>query len=162
MALFLPAPLHRAALKLAHPLRVALWQVTRREVHGCNAIVCNPEGEVLLVRHSYLHPDRWMLPGGGIGRGESIEDSAVREVREETGCRMSDARGFGSDVVAIGRCRNHVHLVAGATGDVPRCDGRELLDARFFPLDALPAATAGATRARIERWRDAQRAAGAA
>lgn len=40
--------------------------------------------EVLVVM-DLIGPGRWSLPGGGIHRGESAVDGAVRELREETG-----------------------------------------------------------------------------
>lgn len=36
-----------------------------------------------------LHPGLWDLPGGGLGVGESLEECLVREVREETGFRIT-------------------------------------------------------------------------
>ncbi|MET0422196.1 MAG: NUDIX domain-containing protein, partial [Acidimicrobiia bacterium] len=42
------------------------------------------DGFVLLVQHRGLF---WTLPGGGVEPGESDEDAAVRELREETGVR---------------------------------------------------------------------------
>lgn len=47
------------------------------------AIVCNDEGRVLMIHKT--DNDRWALPGGGHEPGESISDTVVREVKEETG-----------------------------------------------------------------------------
>jgi ADP-ribose pyrophosphatase YjhB (NUDIX family) len=44
------------------------------------------EGRVLLVRHTYGETEgRWALPGGYTAAGERLDESAVRELREETG-----------------------------------------------------------------------------
>jgi ADP-ribose pyrophosphatase YjhB (NUDIX family) len=130
--------------------------VRRPELHGCNAIVSNPAGEVMLVRHSYLAPEVWMLPGGGLRRGESPEDAAIRELAEETGCALLEARCFGTETVSLAGARNHLHLVAGNTRDTPRPDGRELVAAAFFGLDDLPASTAAPARARIARAQNSE------
>lgn len=52
-------------------------------VAAASAIVVNGEGEILL--HRRADNDLWALPGGGMEFGESIADTVVREVREETG-----------------------------------------------------------------------------
>ena len=148
----LPGPVHRSALKLAHGLRLVWWRVRRPELHGCNAIVVNPAGDVLLVRHSYQSPDKWTLPGGGIGRDESAEQAAVREVAEEVGCRLTDPRCIGVETAPLSGARNHIHLVVGETADSPVPDGREIVAAVFFAANALPATINAAARGRIERW----------
>ena len=53
--------------------------------YGAAAVVVDARGRVLLVRE--LHPDHqpWVPPGGGIERGETPREAAVREVREEAG-----------------------------------------------------------------------------
>lgn len=46
--------------------------------------------KVLFVRLSYGHK-RWTLPGGGVNKGESFEDAAIREAKEEVGISISHA-----------------------------------------------------------------------
>jgi ADP-ribose pyrophosphatase YjhB (NUDIX family) len=47
-------------------------------------------GRLLLAR--YAGSGRWSLPGGGIDHGEQPIDAVHREVREETGLTLADAR----------------------------------------------------------------------
>lgn len=135
----------------AHGLRLAWWRVRRPDLRGCNVIVFNEGGAVLLVRHSYQSPGRWMLPGGGLAKGECAEDAAVREVAEETGCRIEDARFIGAEVAAVSGARNHIHLVVARTADTPTADRREIVEAAFFPPEALPPTVTAAARKRIGR-----------
>ena len=50
--------------------------------YGACALV-ERDGKVLLVRHSYMAG--WLLPGGGVQRGEPAELAVVRELGEEIG-----------------------------------------------------------------------------
>lgn len=59
------------------------------------AVICDPEGRVLLVRqNSGLR--RWGLPGDHLGTGELPAEAVVREVRRETGMetRVVDLLGL--------------------------------------------------------------------
>ncbi|MFD8598397.1 NUDIX hydrolase [Kitasatospora sp. NPDC059646] len=52
-------------------------------VPSVTAVVTNAEGQLLLIHKT--DNNLWALPGGGHDVGESVSDTVVREVREETG-----------------------------------------------------------------------------
>ena len=73
------------------------------------AIVCDDEGRVLMIHKT--DNDRWALPGGGHEPGESIADTVVREVKEET--------GYDVEVETItGTYTNPRHVMAYEDGEV--------------------------------------------
>src|SRR5436305_512602 len=57
-------------------------------VVGVGAVVIHG-GEVLLIRRG-KEPlkGRWLIPGGTVELGETLEEAVVREVREETGLEV--------------------------------------------------------------------------
>lgn len=63
--------------------------MNRRPLIGVGAVVFNAGGDVLLIRRG-KEPQygRWMVPGGALEWGETLEEAAVREVREETGIEI--------------------------------------------------------------------------
>jgi len=63
-------------------------RLTRRP--RVRVLVTNERGGVLLVR-GVLSDGRWTLPGGGVGRRETLTAAARRELHEETGIAVDEA-----------------------------------------------------------------------
>jgi ADP-ribose pyrophosphatase YjhB (NUDIX family) len=70
-------------------------------VPSVTAIVANDQGKLLLVHKT--DNDLWALPGGAMDVGESMADTVVREVKEETGIDVAV-----TGVVGIYTNPNHV------------------------------------------------------
>lgn len=157
----LPPPLHRALLRIGQPIRLRVWGLMRREMRGCGVLAFDRAGRLLLVRHSYHERDRWLLPGGGLARGEEPVRAATRELLEEAGCRLLDATWVGTDLRRMpGGWLNRIELVSGTCDGVPQADGREIAEAALFPLDALPTSTGVVVRTALairEQWLSSER-----
>nr|WP_255348712.1 NUDIX domain-containing protein [Novosphingobium sp. AP12] len=110
-------------------------------------------GRLLLVRHSY-GPPVWMPPGGGLRRSEDPVVAGMRELREETGCILLQARLLALRPQDLHGSNDAVRTVAGQVdgGAVP--DGREIVAAQFFPLDALPEEVLRSHRSALPLWVD--------
>lgn len=133
----IPARLHRALLPLAHRLRRRWRQIAKPKLRGVSVIVRDSEGRVLLLRHSYGRA-LWSLPGGGLSKNEDAAQGALREVREELGVELSDFEALGELEEIISGAPHHAYIFSGLCRDEPRPDQREVIEARFFTLDALP------------------------
>ncbi|WP_336715115.1 NUDIX hydrolase [Chryseobacterium mucoviscidosis] len=59
----------------------AEFQKLFRIIEAAGGIVNNPDGEILFIKRL----GKWDLPKGKMEKGESREESAVREIEEETG-----------------------------------------------------------------------------
>lgn len=149
---FLPAPLHRALLPLAHVLRHRWRRWRKVPIAGVSVIITNIGGDVLLLKHSY-GPDVWGLPGGGLNRGEDPLEAARREVREELGIELARIEAFATLEEVLSGSPHTAHLFAATCDQHPQPDGREVVLARFFPSHSLPEPLGKTTRARIAAWR---------
>lgn len=148
----LPAPLHRALLPIAFRLR-HIWRRWRGvPLEGCAVVIENAAGEILLLRHSY-GPRSWMLPGGGIGAGEEPEVAARREIAEELGIELARIEPVAVLAEQVSGSPLSAHIFTAITESRPRPDGREVIEARFFPTHSLPRPLGRITAARIAAWK---------
>lgn len=148
----IPRPLHRAALRLAHAVRHHVRRLARFPLAGVSVIARDEAGRVLLVRHSY-GPPAWMLPGGGLRRGEAPEEAARRELREEVACGLTEIERVAELEETISGAPHTAYVLAAKAEGAPRPDRREVIEARFFALDALPDDLGTLSRQRLEAWR---------
>ncbi|MDO5735876.1 MAG: NUDIX domain-containing protein [Propionibacteriaceae bacterium] len=66
-------------------------------VLAASAVIIDGEGRVLLVkRGKEPQKGRWSVPGGSVEAGETLEEAAAREAREETGLEVTVGRELWS------------------------------------------------------------------
>lgn len=109
--------------------------------HAAGILFVAPDGEVLLLRRSAGEenfPGHWSLPGGGVDEGESPEEGALREAREEMGVDAdgSKLRDMEKTVTPKGKVF-HTFALPTAEKFVPKLNG-EHSGYAWASLDMLP------------------------
>ncbi len=136
-------------------LRAALGQAWL-VAPGASAFIRDAAGRVLLVRRA--DNGHWMLPSGYMDLGESVAETAVREVREETGLEVTPVRLVGAyagpENQVVYNNGDPVQVVSTVfecqlTGGTLQLDPGEVSAAGFFPLDQLPEPLPARVRRRI-------------
>ena len=135
----LPARFRRWSMRATH---------TRFTVTA-GAIVFNDAGQVLLLKHRFRAGSGWGLPGGFLESGEHPIDALRRELREEIGFEIHDAKIFAArsfrkprQVEVLFRCRGN---------GSPQPRNMEVKLAEWFSLDALPEGLPKDQRLFVER-----------
>ena len=149
----MPDRMRRGLMRVAHTLRHRWRQWRKTPLEGVSMIARDLDGRVLLVRHSY-GPRAWYFPGGGIRKGETPEEAAGRELKEETGCECDGVFLVGRFEEEVSGSPHTAHVVTCVTHDVPRPDRREVVEARFFPTHSLPEPLSPHTAARLRFFQD--------
>ena len=148
-------PALRALLRAGYRARRLYHAVFRPVTLGVRAIVIDGKDRVLLVRHTYT--PGWFMPGGGVGRDETVPAAVIRELHEEAGIRArSRPRLIGLYANFLQLKSDHVAVYEISdweeAGPAPHL-GVEIAETGFFPLDALPDGVTPGTRQRLEEYR---------
>ena len=141
-------------MTVAFQLRRVYWAVRRPLVIGTAGLVVDDQGRVLLVRQSYAGR-KWVLPGGGLKRGETLRDCALRELREEAGIVARDPDAvelFSAYSNLQGGINDSIALYVVREFEQVRSRDIEIANKGFFAPDALPQPMSGSSRRRIEEF----------
>ena len=138
-------------LPVIYVLRLLSWRILRPVTLGVRVVAIDGD-RLLMVR---AHGRRgWHLPGGAVGRRETLAEAARREVREETGCSVELERLLGMYASFDEYKSDHVAIFAGRpTSPIATKLNIEIAEARYFPLDALPKETEAYVHRRLAEYR---------
>jgi 8-oxo-dGTP diphosphatase len=122
----------------------------RNKSIGAVAVIFDDDGAVLLVKQTYGRLN-WELPGGAADAGESPDQTALREVREETGLVVAARHLTGYYHDAEADFLHFVFLCDVSNGDgTPGADLTEVSECRYWPPGALPRPMSDFTMRRIQ------------
>jgi len=121
--------------RIIYRLNKLRWRLTNPITVGVRLILNNNQ-QILLVKHTYQQ--HWYLPGGGVRKGETIEQATRREAAEELGAELMHLRLFGVYTNFYDHKNDHVIVFAcddftftGETDD-------EIERFSFFGFNDLP------------------------
>ena len=135
-------------MRVAYRLQLAWWLVRRPRVEGAYVAVWH-RARLLVIKNSYRQ--RFSLPSGGLRRGETPRDAAVRELAEEVGIAVRpEALVYRGEIVTSSRyAEDHAHVFEARCEEEPTVsiDRREVVWAGFLtPEDALARGLVGVVR----------------
>jgi len=119
-------------------------------------VLTDPQRRILLVRRS-VEPGigEWCLPGGFIEMGETPDQAAVRELREEIGIEIG-----APSLLGVGCHLNGYYgdvLIIGFSADIdpaePLVPGDDVSEAVFFPMHDRPRMVFRVHEEFVEQWK---------
>ena len=115
-------------------------EIYKNPLPTVDVIIYTENKDVLLIKRKNP-PFGYALPGGFVDVGETLEDAAIREIKEETGLNIEIESVFGVYSSPDRDPRNHtittVFIARLPKGQSPIA-GDDAKDLGFFSLDNLP------------------------
>ena len=135
--------------QLVHAANRLRWRLMRPVTLGVRVLLVK-DGTVLLVRHTYQ--ELWFLPGGGVKRGETLEQAARREAAEEVGASLGSLALLGVYTNFFEHKSDHVVVFVCTDFTLAGRRNREIEAQCFYGFDGLPADLAAGHRRRINEY----------
>ena len=115
----------------------------RRPLVGVGVLIRSNERYLLMKRHNSHGEGTWSPPGGHLEFGETLEQCAIRETREETSLLIEDVVFIGiSNDFFIAEDKHYITIWLEAKkikGDAIINSPDELTEIGWFKLNELPA-----------------------
>ena len=108
------------------------------------------DGKIWLVRQTYMRG--WFMPGGGLKRGETLEQATRREAREETGAELGEISLMGAYSNLTEWKTDHNIVFICTDFEVKSKPDGEIAELRAFPLNELPDALWPGHRRRVKEY----------
>jgi 8-oxo-dGTP pyrophosphatase MutT (NUDIX family) len=131
------------------------WRFQRGMTLGAQGVLIDDANRVLMIKHTYV--PGWYFPGGGVEPGESFEDAARREVREEVGAEITgpiELHGIFANFARVKRDHIALFVIRHWQRDGDYRQKREIAEARWFAYDELPADVDPGSKQRIREILD--------
>ena len=101
-------------------------------------IIIRIDDKIVLIERKN-EPHGWALPGGFVDYGESLEQAAIREAKEETGLDLANLKQMHAYSAPDRDPRQHnISVIFTADGVGTLRSGDDAANAELFSLDELP------------------------
>ena len=132
-------------------MRRKLQKLCRIKTVGVRTLVMNEQGQVLLLRHTYV--SGWHFPGGGVDACETPVHAALREAYEEAGITTHDRPTLlGIYYNTVYGADDYIALYVIHSFIQKEVKSPEIAEWGWFNIDELPEDVTASTRSRLSEY----------
>ncbi len=127
-----------------------LLSILKYKTLGARALVIK-DNKVMLIKHTYQ--DGWYTVGGGVEKGETFKEAALRELREEVGIvNVKDIKLFNVYYNNFEKRDDYIAFYIVKDFEIQASNSPEISKVQWFSLNELPEGITPATLLRINEY----------